>query len=252
MFNVDITLRPYNPYIHINPNFKNIYGRDFNDSRGLICQGDFSVPLIKDAWTTYELQNKNYQNIFNRQIENMDFTQRQERIQAMVGLAVGGAQGATTGAAMGGMVGGLPGAIAGGLAGGVSSLATGIADWAMLGERQAEQKDYVIDNFNYQLGNIKALPYSITKVTPFTANNKIFPFVEKYTATDEEINILNNRLEYSSFTVETIGTINNHISNRPNGTKKFVSGTLIRLEDADMATHELQELAKELEKGVYI
>lgn len=43
-FNVDVTLKPYNPYIHINPNFKGIYGLDFNDARGLICGGDFSIP----------------------------------------------------------------------------------------------------------------------------------------------------------------------------------------------------------------
>ena len=47
-FNVDCTLRPFNPYIHINPVFKGLYGQDFDDQRGLICQGDFSLPLIND------------------------------------------------------------------------------------------------------------------------------------------------------------------------------------------------------------
>ena len=48
LFNVDVTLKPYNPYIHINPNFKGLYGQDFDDAKGLICGGDFSIPI----WST--------------------------------------------------------------------------------------------------------------------------------------------------------------------------------------------------------
>ena len=48
-FNVDFTYKPYNPYIHINPNFNGLYGQDFNDSRGLICGGEFSLPAISNA-----------------------------------------------------------------------------------------------------------------------------------------------------------------------------------------------------------
>jgi hypothetical protein len=71
-FNIDATYKPYTPYIHINPNFKGLYGSDFNDARGLICGGDFSLPNTSDQFSTYELNNKNYLNTFNRQIESMD------------------------------------------------------------------------------------------------------------------------------------------------------------------------------------
>jgi hypothetical protein len=100
-FNVDVTLRPYNPYIHVNPNFKNMYGQDFDDSRGLICNGDFSLPMVTDAFTEYELNNKNYQQIFNREIEHMDFTQAQERVQAGWNIAGGAVMGAGAGALAG-------------------------------------------------------------------------------------------------------------------------------------------------------
>ena len=43
-FNVDFTYKPYNPYIHLNPDFGGLYGQDFNDANGLICGGDFSLP----------------------------------------------------------------------------------------------------------------------------------------------------------------------------------------------------------------
>src|SRR5699024_701342 len=59
-FNVDCSYKPFNPYIHINPNFKNLYGQDFNDARGLICGGDFSLPQLSSAWANYQLNNKNF------------------------------------------------------------------------------------------------------------------------------------------------------------------------------------------------
>lgn len=250
-FNVDVTLRPYNPYIHINPNFKNLYGNDFDDSRGLICNGDFSLPMVTNQFTEYELNNKNYQQIFNRQIEHMDFTQGQERVQSAVNMVAGTVSGAAIGALAGSRA-GVSGAITGAFIGGGGSLAAGITDYMMMEERQREDKDLAIDNFNYQLGNIKARPYSITKVTPYTANNKKFPFVEKYTATNEEISILANKINYNSFTVNSISTIQDHISARPLNTKKFVSGLLIRLESTGLANNELYELYDEIRKGVYI
>lgn len=57
-FDVDCTYKPINPYIHINPNFKGLYGSDFNDYRGLIFNGDYSIPLITDKWREYEINNK--------------------------------------------------------------------------------------------------------------------------------------------------------------------------------------------------
>ena len=85
-FNVDITLKPINPYIHINPNFKGMYGIDYDDSRGLICGGDFSIPKWSNAFVEYELNNKNYQQIFDRQLQHMDFTHKQEAIAQNVSM----------------------------------------------------------------------------------------------------------------------------------------------------------------------
>ena len=55
-FNVDYTYLPISSYIHVNPdfNFKGLYGSDFNDARGLICQGDFSIMYLSDPWKNYQ------------------------------------------------------------------------------------------------------------------------------------------------------------------------------------------------------
>lgn len=247
-FNIDCTLRPVNPYLHINPDFKSLYGRDFDDSRGLICQGDFSIPLITDAFKQYEYQNKNYLNIFNRQIEHMDFEYQKASEQALFGAITGTITGGIGGAVAGSVVGGIGGAVAGGIGGSIASGIGGAVDYNILKQRQAENKDLTIDMFNYKLGNIKALSYSVNKLTPFTANNKIWPFLEIYTATGVEINILKDKITYNSMKVETIGTLENYIQEN----KTYISGSLIRLEDFDMPTHELNEIYDELVKGVYI
>lgn len=61
-FEVSCVYKPFSPYIHINPLFNNdgLYGGNYNDARGLICSGDFSLTQMRDAWVNYELQNKNY------------------------------------------------------------------------------------------------------------------------------------------------------------------------------------------------
>lgn len=247
-FNVDITLKPYNPYIHINPNFKGLYGLDFNDARGLICSGDFSIPKWSSAWEEYELRNKNYQLTFDRQVQHLDFTQKQEKILSGLSIGLGAIQGTASGATAGALAGGGYGAIAGAIVGGSTSLTAGIADFAMLGERQLETKDAMLDQFRYQLGNIKALPNTINKVTPLTYNNKLFPFIEIYNCTDTEKELFRRYLTYRSMNINSIDYISNFI--RTN--KTFIQATPIRIENVDLTALELSEIFSELMKGVYI
>ena len=244
-FNVDMTLKPYNPYIHINPVFKGLYGDNYKDNRGLICQGDFSLPIITDQWKTYELNNKNYQNIFNRQLQHMDFTQEQERIQSAVGLFAGTATGAVAGSLVGSKFGNPA---VGAIAGGTLAAGAGIADYAMLTKRQNEEKSLALDNYNYQLGNIKALPNTVSKVTCLTANNKIWPFIEIYKASEAEEQALMSKIEFLSMKVDSIGKINDYLTSE----KNFIQGKIIRLEDTGLANNEVFAIYDEIKKGVYI
>lgn len=247
-FNVDITLIPYNPYIHINPDFKGLYGEDFNDSRGLILGGDFSLPKISTEWAEYQLRNKNYQQTFDRQMEHMDFEYSLQRTEALFGATVGSIGAGLTGGLVGGKVGGVGGAVAGAIGGTVASAIGGAVDYNILKQRQAENKDLMLDNFSYQLGNIKARPYNINKVTPLTYNNKKFPFIERYSCTDTERQMLINKIKYNSMKVNNIGTIAEYIQTE----KTYISGSLIRLEGLDCQMHEAQEIYDEIMKGVFI
>ena len=248
-FNVDVTLRPFNPYIHVNPEFDFLYGEDFNDARGLICGGDFSLGIINDAWNTYEIQNKNYQAIFDRQIQNLDINNAINMQEAQWGAVAGTVQGASAGAIGGAMVGGGYGAVAGAAIGGVASGIGGAMDVSNVKKRQEEARSYAIDNYNLQLGNVRALPYSITKTSALTFNNKLFPFVEIYECSEEEKEAYYLKLKYNGMTVGRIDIINSYKSE---DNSNYFRAKLIRLLDISEDNHYVETINEELMKGVFI
>lgn len=243
------TYKPYSPYIQISPLFDGLYGRNFDDFRGLVCAGDFSLPLVDDAWTTYELNNKNYQNMFDRQIQNMETMNELALKQAKWQAATGTISGASSGAATGAIAsGGAVGAIVGGAVGAVTSLAGGIADVEILKKQQAETMSYTRSTILYQLQNIQALPTTLSRITSLTAVYKFYPFIEKYTCTDVERKAFEDYLKYNGMTINVIGNINDYIG--PEET--YIKAQLIRLEESTLDYHELVEAAKVLKEGVYI
>ena len=248
-FIAECTYKPYTPYLKIAPAFSYLYGTNFGDCRGLICGGDFSLPRFSSAWENFELNNKNFQNIFNREIQNLDIEQdiamRQEQITGALGTITAGAVGAGAGAKIGGGYGAIAGAIIG-----TATPAVGFAaDVDFLGQKQKEQRAFSIDKFNYNLGNIKALPYTITKVGSFDINSKIWPFLEFYTCTDEEKEALENKIKYESMTVMRIGYIGEYYSS---GEHHYLKCELIRNEEIAEDNHIFEAMYSELAKGVYI
>lgn len=248
-FDIDCTYMPQTPYIHVSPVFNGrLYGGDFDDARGLICGGDFSMAQSSDQWETYKAQNKNYQIAFNRQVENIEINNSVQRINEVASTIVGSAQGVTSGAMTGAMVGGPYGAAAGAIVGGAAAVGGGIADIVNNEKLRQEALDYTKDQFGYQLGNIKALPDSLVKLPAQTYNNKYFPFVEYYTCTDEEKEALKNKIKYNGMTIMRIGSISDFIL----GDYSYIKGQLIRLEDTGCDSHEVMYIASELNKGIFI
>ena len=239
-FNVDCEYKPDAPHIHIAPNFNLLYGQDFDDGRGLICSGDFSLTQTSDAFATYQRQNANYDNIFNRQIQNMEFNNNQALIRDIVGGVTGAvSSGVTTGAVFGGVA---------GLVGAGLSAVGGAADIGMNIGARREALDYTKDLHGYQLGNIKALPNSITKISSLSPDFKLFPILEYYTCTETEKKALKNKLKYNGMTVMTIGTIREYLR----AEKSYIKGQLIRLEGLDEDSNYIENIAQEIYKGVFI
>lgn len=251
-FNVDYTYLPLGSYIHVNPDFKGLYGKDFNDARGLICQGDFSIMYLNDAWKSYQTQNKNYLEIFNREVSNLETNYKYQRINSIIST-VTGAIGAGTG--VGALISGKVG-VGVGIGAGAASLGGGIADLAIQQQLHNEQLDYKNDMFGYQLDNIKALPNSIAKTTAYTKNNKIFPILEYYTCTEEEKEAVAKKIAFNSMTVGIIAKpyefIGNSWSYGDIQDKGYIKCKLIKLEGTHANDfHMVNMLGEELNKGVY-
>ena len=256
--NVDATYKPFSPYIKLNPDFSFLYGNDFNDATGLILGGDFSLPLMTDPWREYELANKNYQNIFNRSIQNLDvnnqIAREQTEFQGIMGTLTGGITGGAAGAVAGakaGPYGAIIGAAAGASAGIVGGAIGAAKDIDWLNRAQSENRSYAVDNFRYQLGTIQALPQTISKSSPLTYNNKVWPILEEFSCTDAEKEVIRNKIIYDGMNVMAIGRLVDY-DNSNEIDKVFVKGQLIRLEDLKDDFHVADEVYKEVQKGFYV
>ena len=246
---VNCSYKPQTPYIQLNPNFKKLYGQnataglsagDYNDQRGLICGGDFSLPNVSDAWANYQMQNKNYQNIFDREIQSMEISNKYQRVSDWMNLVSGTAK-------SGMAIGSLSNPVAGGISAGIN-LATGIASNIMSDKLRDEQLNLKKDLFNYNLQNVQALPQSVSKTAAFNINSKYVPFLEKYTCTEEEKNALRDKLKWQGMTVMRTGQIQDYVWDDDT----YIEAMPLRLNNLGEDTHTAQAIAQELNMGTYI
>ena len=247
-FNVDCTYKPYQPYIHINPDFNLLYGQDFNDARGLIFSGDFSISSISNAFETYALNNKNYQEMFNRQIEHLDteHTIAQDKMFGQLATTAGtGALAFGAGALLG-----HPAAMAGGIGAMLGGLGSSLTNYITENEQYKEDRSQAIDMHNFNLQNIKAKPDTLTKVSASNNNNKIFPVLEKYSCTEEEKVIFLDKIKYEGMTVNAIGHIGNYLDSVTGET--FIKGKFIRLEGLNEESHFANDIYNEIATGIFI
>lgn len=251
-FLADCTYKPWAPYIHILPKLKGLYGDNFvsiDDARGLICGGDMSLPQLSNAWANYQLQNKTYQEMFDRQIKNMDVQNDVNRQSAYAQLIFSPITGGSTGASVGAKLGDSLGAAAAGAA--VGAIGGGITagiDYANTIRMMEENKQYAIDMYSYNLQNIQAIPTSLTKTSALTYNTRVWPFIEYYTCTDAEKDALKDKIKYNGMTIMKVGKLNDYLLGEDN----FYKGKLIRLPDVKLDGHMAFEIYNELNKGVYL
>ena len=250
-FLADCTYKPWSPYIHILPKLKGLYGDNFvaiDDARGLICGGDMSLPQLSNAWANYQLQNKTYQEMFDRQIKNMDVQNDINRQGALAQLIASPITGGAAGAAAGAQVpGGIGGAAALGAAGAVGGLATAGIDYANTLKMMEENRQYAIDMYGYKLQNIQAIPTSLTKTSALTYNTRVWPFIEYYTCTEDERTALKDKIKYNGMTIMKVSQLRNYLLGQDN----FYKGKLIRL-NIKVDSHMAYEIYNELNKGVYL
>ena len=269
-FRAYCTLKPYSPYIQIWPLVygESLYGKDFEDARGLICSGDFSITTLTSAWTDYVINNKNYNEIFSREIEKMEVDyelQRQRSIIGMTTSAIGSGIGIGASVATGNVVGALSSG-----AGGLLGIGSSVAQLATASKQFNENVRYAQDMQKLQLGSVKAKPNTISRISGININNLGVPILEVYECTQQEKLAFANKIKYDGMTIGKIGTIGEYIL--PYSTFKrsinsdqlpiiiavvtetecFIKATPIRMETLMEDTHIADEIADELSKGFYI
>ena len=248
-FEAYCTYMPHQPYIRVVPHFARLYGDEFGDYRGLICGGDFSLPQISDSWEAYQVQNKNYQVMFNRQIESLELQHKYAKYSDIAGAVTGTVSGVAGGAITGSIMGGFGGAVTGAGWGLYGSVAGGVADVAVNQALRKEQRELLEDQHNYQLQNIQALPYSIAKATNFNIDNTYVPYLEVYNCDDYETQNLGTYLELYSYNISRYGKFSDYV--KPTG-RTFIRGSFVRLNGISDDSHYLAAITDEVKQGFYI
>lgn len=273
-FSLNGTYKPFSPFIYVRPtkNSGSLYGGNYDDYIGLIATGDYVIPTTTDAWKQYQINNKNYQQIFDRQIQHQTFSnnwavKEQEyankaniRNATVGGAMSGGLSGAMVGAKAGSIAGPY-GAIAGGVLGGAAGafglgsstydlVAEGAAlDMDRLISTNTENISYARDMFNYNLQNIQALPDALVATSSFDCINKVYPFVEYFSCSSYEKEQIRSLLTLQGMSVNKVTTIDTlSIGN----STSFTKATLYKFIGDTSNPVIVNEINAELLKGVYL
>ena len=86
----------------------------------------------------------------------------------------------------------------------------------------------------------------MTKSSPLSFNNKIWPILEFFSCTDEEKEVLKNKIKYDGMTVMAIGTLTDYMI-----TGGYLKGKIIRLPNIREDFHIVDVIYQEVNKGFY-
>ena len=241
--------RPFSSYLKIEPEFNWLYGNSFyndlSDIRGLVINSSYSLTQLNDAWANYLNNNKNFQQIFDTQINTQLKTydlQNKAAWDTMVQRSINGS--------FGGGLYEIANLISGGKLGSKADAVR--KEQEMTEQIQGLTLAQSRDLFNYQLDNIKNQPDTIKKLTSINVDFRIFPFVEIYECTEQELTIFRDNIKYNGMTLMITGFIENYLKDND---ETFIQGTLIRFNEFEKQENDytlVQRINDELNKGVYI
>ena len=229
--------RPYTSYIKIQPTWNSLYGEseynNLTDFRGLVYNSSLCVTQLNDAYSNYLSNNKNFQQLFDNQINTLTKTQNIElsAMEETLGLR------SFTGMPIGSIL----------------RVIGGSKDIEMQRELNNVALSKMQTDFNYQMDNIKSMPHTIKKMTAINGDTRIFPFIEVYSCSSTEEQSFELKMQYTGYTIMTTGFIYSFLKEEG---ETFIQADLIRLdlsrseETAD--NHIAVEIANELAKGVYL
>lgn len=87
----------------------------------------------------------------------------------------------------------------------------------------------------------------MTKSSPLSYNNKIWPVLEQYSCTDTEKEVLANKIKYDGMTIMAIGSLADY-----SVSGGYLKGKLIRLPNLREDGHVADAIYQEVDKGFYV
>lgn len=247
-FRTKITLRPYNTIIYVRPSTKGLLMYDYDDKDCLIISEDFSLTAVTSEWTNYIYNNRNYNDVFERQIQGREFErtwerkieEAQKKSDEWTSRNIS-AQKAST------YTGNLP--IISSVAG---AIGTAFQDQTYLQmaqiDRQYNEATYQEgiqlsrDLFEMQLENIQSQPLVPSKIS--TLDAKLLPgvYLEYYSSNPSELQAINDFYKFNGNRIDAYGTFSQYLG-------WFVRGKIIISQFYTQP--ELDELNRRLGMGIF-
>lgn len=200
-FTATCTYRPYASTIRLQPNFKQVYGTNYNDTRGLIIKEDTSITIVSSAWATYCRQNVNYMQSFNSgqdyQSAVLTINQKADWGNFAFDSANRVLESVATGIGAGIIAG--PGAAAGVIGAGLGTEGLQAGQLAYNQQIDKELLNTKLDQdrkqLSYTLGNIKAIPQNLSKLSGLTAIFNYVPYIQVFEPSEVEKNLYKTYLD---------------------------------------------------------
>ena len=247
-FKTKITLRPYNSIIYVRPSTKGLLIYDYDDKDCLVISEDFSLTNVTSEWANYVYNNRNYNDVFERQIQGREFERAWERrvedaqkkSDEWTSRNIS-AQKASV------YTGNLP--IISSVAG---AIGTAFQDQTYLQMAQIDRQynealyqegiQISRDLFNLQLENIQSQPLVPSKIT--TLDAKLLPgvYLEYYSTNPTELQAINDFYRFNGNRIDAYGTFNQYWG-------WFVRGKIIMSQFYTQP--EIDELNRRLSMGIF-
>lgn len=245
---VKATIRPYQSTIYLRPATTGLLLNDFNDKNCMIIEEDFSLTKVTNAWSEYVLQNKNFQSIFDRQIQGRELEQSWERRveEAQAKADTWNAQNLSAEKAKT-YTGNLP--IVGNFVGMLGSAVpdSQYMEAARLDREYAEalrqeSMSQARDMFKLQNGNLKSQPNIPKSITTFDVKSLDGIYFEVWGTNPTEQNAIRSYYENNGHRIDDYGTFEEYYN-------EFMRGYIVQSEHYTQP--EIKEINVRLETGIY-
>lgn len=247
-FTTKITLKPFASVIYVRPSTKGLLIKDFDDKDCLIINEDFSLTNVSSEWTNYIYNNRNYENVFNREIQGREFQRTWERKVEQANARSDewnarsiSAQKARTYTGNIPMISDISAAI--GTAWADSAYMQAAAMDRQYNEAMYEEGlNQSRDLFRYQLDNIQSQPAIPSKITTIDCKFLDGIYLEFYSTNDTEKLAIKSYIKYNGNRIDDYGTFANYWGH-------FVRGKIIKTKNYTQP--ETDELNRRLQMGIY-